>query len=100
MKRVTVFTICLATVACSSQPAAPENPIRVTDAAGAAGCRMVGDVYGTSSFYGVFIDKGIAKARAEAFVQARKLGANAVVWGPLGSPYGSTTVNGNAYACP
>jgi len=63
-------------------------------------CKLLGDVHGVSSLYGVFAESALSKARQQAFEQARDMGANTVVWGPFATPYGSTSVSGNAYACP
>ncbi|MBE0585759.1 MAG: hypothetical protein IH612_18605 [Desulfofustis sp.] len=63
-------------------------------------CPLLGDVHGVSSLYGVFAESALSKARQQVFEQARSMGANTVVWGPFATPYGSTSVSGNAYACP
>ncbi len=65
-----------------------------------ARCRILGDVHGVSSLYGVFAESALANARQQAFEQARSLGGNTVVWGLFATPYGSTSVSGLAYACP
>lgn len=65
-----------------------------------ASCSLRGDIHGVSSLYGVFAESALANARQQAFEQARLLGANTVVWGPFSTPYGSTSVSGNAYTCP
>ena len=74
--------------------------MKVATADMVSSCRLLGDVHGVSSLYGVFAESALAKARQQAFEQARSLGANTVVWGPFATPYGSTSVSGNAYACP
>lgn len=74
--------------------------MRVATAEMVTSCRLLGDVHGVSSLYGVFAESALASSRQKAFEQARRLGGNTVVWGPFSTPYGSTSVSGNAYVCP
>jgi hypothetical protein len=87
--------------ACATQNTAliPDG-MRVATSDMVGSCKLLGDVHGVSSLYGVFAEGALAKARQHAFEQARSLGANTVVWGTFETPYGSTSVAGNAYACP
>lgn len=62
-------------------------------------CKFIVDVHGVSSLYGIFAESALAKARQQAFEQAKTLGANTVVWEPFATQYGSTSVHGNAYKC-
>src|SRR3546814_2575955 len=73
--------------------------MRVATSDMVSGCKLLGDIHGVSSLYGVFAESALSKARQQAFEQARSMGANTVVWGPFATPYGSTSVSGNAYVC-
>lgn len=94
-------TILLATVSGCASTTTIHVPVgmKVATSEMVASCRLVGDVHGVSSLYGVFAESALANARRQAFEQARLLGANTVVWGPFSTPYGSTSVSGNAYFC-
>lgn len=100
-KLVLLIAIFLSVAGCASSTTmqVPAG-MRVATSDMVAGCRLLGDVHGVSSLYGVFAESALANARLQAFEQARLLGSNTVVWGPFSTPYGSTSVSGNAYACP
>lgn len=76
------------------------NGMKVATLDSVTNCRILGDVHGVSSLYGVFAEGALSKARQQAFEQARAMGANTVVWGVFATPYGSTSASGNAYTCP
>lgn len=62
-------------------------------------CEFKGDVHGVSSFYGMFAEVALSKARQQAFAQAKNYDANTVVFQPFNTQYGGTSVHGNAYFC-
>src|SRR5690242_20348330 len=78
----------------------PQNGVRVATADMVGTCKLVGDVFGTSSLYGLAAERGMARARAEAFHKVELLGGNTVVWTQIAPVHGATSVSGNAYACP
>src|SRR3546814_13729191 len=73
--------------------------MRVATSDMVSGCKLLGDIHGVSSLYGVFAESALSKARQQAFEQGRSMGANTVVCGPFATPYGSTSVSGNDYVC-
>lgn len=87
-------------VACASQELnkIPEG-MKVATKESVTDCELLGDIHGISSLYGVFAEAALAKARQQAFSQAKELGANTVVWEPFSTQHGSTSVHGNAYRC-
>ena len=99
--RVLALSVAAALVACGhgapqSEPAA----LHIATADMVWACRLLGDVHGVSSLYGVFAAKALAKGRVAAMNQARKLGADTIVWIGFNTPHGSTSVDGLAYDCP
>lgn len=76
----------------------PEG-MRVAPESAVSSCEFKGDVHGTSMFYGMLVESALAKARQQAFTQAKELGANTVVWQPFQTQSGATSVHGNAYVC-
>jgi hypothetical protein len=62
-------------------------------------CHYLDTVYGTSSWYGVFAEKGIENARLSAFEKAQSLGGTHIVWEPIAQGHGSSQVAGKVYAC-
>lgn len=64
-----------------------------------ARCRYLDTVHGTSSWYGVFAERGLENARTSAFDKVRKLGGTHIVWETLSQGHGSSNVAGKAYAC-
>jgi hypothetical protein len=96
------FTPLIATVLLSS--CAAGDPVRmpgieVAEPAAVTSCRYVDTVHGTSSWYGLFAEKGIENARLSAFDKAQKLGATHVVRDAAAQPYGSSQVTAKAYVC-
>jgi hypothetical protein len=98
--RFLIVGVALAAGCATTSTAHIPSGTRVATADMVTQCRFLGDVHGVSSLYGVMAESALAKARQQAFAQAAALGANTVVWGPFATPYGSTSVSGNAYACP
>lgn len=101
--KIKLFLIALLTsnlIACASQELnkVPEG-MRVATKESVTDCKLLGDIHGISSLYGVFAEVALAKARQQAFTQAKGLGANTVVWEPFSTQHGSTSVHGNAYSC-
>lgn len=62
-------------------------------------CQYLDTVYGTSSWYGLFAEKGIENARISAFEKAQSLGATHLVWEPIPQNSSSSSVAGKAYLC-
>ncbi|WP_050416982.1 hypothetical protein [Azoarcus sp. CIB] len=86
-------------VACASG-----NPVLVPDIQVASpdlvsACQYLDTVYGTSSWYGVFAEKGIENARLSAFDKARILRGTHIVWEPVSQGHGSSQVAGKVYVC-
>jgi hypothetical protein len=80
------------------------NPVRVegievADSASVANCKYLDSVYGTSSWYGVFAEKGIENARLSAFEKAKDLGGTDMVWESTPQGYGSSQVAAKVYRC-
>jgi hypothetical protein len=92
---------CLWLTSCASTSSTADIPagIKVATADMVSKCRLLGDVHGVSGLYGVFAENGLAKARQQAFKQAKSMGANTIVWGPFATPHGSTSVSGHADVC-
>ena len=95
MRTLAVIVSVIALFGCASG-----DPVRVADAASVAPCKYLDTVYGTSSWYGVFAEKGVENARVSAFEKARSLGATHVVWEPIPQSYGSSQVAAKVYRCP
>src|SRR3546814_6859128 len=97
---ILLLRICAALAGCATSGTShvPAG-MRVATSDMVSGCKLLGDIHGVSSLYGVFAESALSKARQQAFEQARSMGANTVVWGPFATPYGSTSVSGNAYVC-
>lgn len=102
LARVLLFiATCATLIGCATSSTSLVPPdMRVATADTVGNCRLLGDVHGVSGLYGVFAEKALADCRQKAFKQARALGANTIVWGAFATPYGSTSVSGNAYLCP
>lgn len=100
IKLFIVTLIATNLMACASQELnkTPEG-MKVATKESVVNCKFLGDIHGISSLYGVFAEVALAKARQQAFTQAKELGANTVVWEPFSTQYGSTSVHGNAYKC-
>jgi len=74
--------------------------VHVSDAAGVQGCTYLGDVHGTSPFYGMFAGMALDGARKAALATAAKMGASHVVWkGTKSEAYSGTMADGDAYKC-
>jgi uncharacterized protein YbjQ (UPF0145 family) len=89
----------LALSGCATTTTKIPEGMRVAPESAVASCEFKGDVHGTSMFYGMLVESALAKARQQAFAQAKELGANTVVWQPFQTQSGSTSVHGNAYKC-
>lgn len=63
-------------------------------------CSYLDTVIGSSSWYGLFVDKGIENARAYALGKAEALGATHVVWETIDPVHGTTQIAAQAYRCP
>lgn len=84
---------------CATTNTKPPEGLKVATEKDVTNCEFVGDVHGTSMFYGMFAGPAISKAQKEAFSNAQQLGANTVVWLPVQAQYGGTSVHANAYKC-
>ncbi len=73
--------------------------ITVSDEKMVASCKFLGDVTGTSAFYGIFSAPAYSAARELAVDQAIKLHATHVVFQSGNSHYSGTEVYGRAYRC-
>ena len=102
MHRILLFCLFLPLVsACTSAVGADTlHNVKIIDQKQADRCRFVGDVHGTSPFYGVFAASALAGARDAALKQAEAMGGNAVVWQKTDTGYGGTAIHGNVYICP
>lgn len=90
-----------ALAACSSRPVnSLSYNLIVAQEKDVAGCFLISDVHGVSGLYGVFAQKGLEAARAQALQEASQLGASHIVWTGFEVSYGSTTAHANAYLCP
>lgn len=84
---------------CATTNTKPPDGLKVATESQVANCEFLGDVHGTSMFYGMFAGPAISKAQKEAFSNAQQLGANTIVWLPVQAQYGGTSVHANAYKC-
>ena len=100
LKKVYLSLSILLLASCASQEinTIPEG-MKVASEKGVVSCELKGDIHGTSALYGVFVEVALSKARQQAFNQAKALGANTVVWQPVQTQSGATSVHGNAYSC-
>lgn len=97
MRCLVLFVLALAGCASvSPQAAMAVTPARLADV---AACRYLGDVTGASRLYGLFVESGLERARADAVQRAHELGATHLVWSPPGVQYGATAVTASAYRC-
>jgi uncharacterized protein YbjQ (UPF0145 family) len=97
--RLTFISLMLLISGCASTTTKIPEGMRVAPESAVANCEFKGDVHGTSMFYGMLVESALAKARQQAFTQAKELGANTVVWQPFQTQSGATSVHGNAYKC-
>ena len=84
---------------CATGNAVLADGIKVASAQAVGACQYLDTVYGMSSWYGLFAEKGIENARLSAFDKAQKLGGTAIVWEPQQQGYGSSQVTGKVYRC-
>jgi hypothetical protein len=62
-------------------------------------CSYLDTVFGTSSLYGVFAEKGIENARLSAFEKAMNLGGTHVVWEAVSPSHGTSQVGAKVFKC-
>lgn len=96
------LTIALAVVlsGCATGIPVQVADIKVASPQTVASCQYLDTVYGTSSWYGMFAEKGIENARLSAFDKARQLQASHVVWEPaMPQTFGSSNVAAKVYRC-
>jgi hypothetical protein len=96
-----LFLACLLIAGCAAGVGSMPPPagITVADSKMVANCTYVGDVHGTSPFYGVFVNTALTQTRQVAMEEAVKLGATHVVFTSTSTGYGSTAASGQAYRC-
>lgn len=99
MHKAALLMLAVLITGCATTTTKIPEGMRVATESAVANCEFKGDVHGTSMFYGVFVESAMAKARQQAFTQARDIGANTVVWQPFQTQSGATSVHGNAYSC-
>jgi Domain of unknown function (DUF4156) len=99
MRKLTILTVLVSGCATNSGISHIPAGMHVATADSVYGCRLLGDVHGVSGLYGVFAGAALSGARQNAFEQAQAMGANTIVWTQFNTPYGSTSVAGNAYSC-
>ncbi len=97
MSKILIAVLILS--GCATTNTRPPEGLKVTTESNVANCEFLGDVHGTSMFYGMFAGPAISKAQKEAFSNAQQLGANTIVWLPVQAQYGGTSVHANAYKC-
>lgn len=96
---ITAAAVCLL-AACVSGQAVRVSDVEVAEPARVASCRYLDSIVGTSSWYGLFAERGFENARLSAFDKARQLGATHVTWdGPPFSGQGSSNVSAKAWKC-
>ena len=100
MRTLALIVSVITLAGCSSGDPVHVADVQVADAPSVASCKYLDTVYGTSSWYGVFAEKGVENARVSAFEKARSLGATHVVWEPIPQSYGSSQVAAKVYRCP
>src|SRR3546814_8661075 len=76
---ILLLGICAALAGCATSGTShvPAG-MRVATSDMVSGCKLLGDIHGVSSLYGVFAESALSKARQQAFEQARSMGANTV----------------------
>lgn len=97
--KLLVLTLLLSSCASQGVVKAPDG-IKIASTKQVESCELKGDINGVSMLYGMFANAAIANAKKQAFDQAKELGANAIVWEPIQTHFGGTSVHGNAYVCP
>jgi hypothetical protein len=85
--------------ACATGSAVQVADVKVISATAATSCEYIDTVYGTSSWYGVFAERGIENARYSVFSKAKGVGATHIAWEPIPQSHGSSQVTGRAYKC-
>ena len=83
---------------CATRLSAGGAAIKETDAGGVAGCRLVGNVAGTSGWEGLSSAPGAGQGKNEALNDAARRGVTHVVWDAV--PKGvAQSVSGKGYDC-
>ena len=99
MRRLIPFFLLAMLGACTFSRPVQVPGIRVAEKESVAGCQYLDTVYGTSSWYGVFAERGVENARMSAFEKAQSLGGTHIVWELIPQGYGSSQVAGKVYTC-
>ena len=92
------LSVALVTACASGDPVRAYG-IHVSAATEIVKCKYLDTVYGTSSWYGVFAEKGLENARLSAFDKAQKLSGTNLVWEPIAQTHGSSQVAAKVYSC-
>lgn len=94
-----VSAIALLALLSGCLPAAKkQTAIADADAKMVEDCQFVGEVNGTSGFAFAAAELGVSRAQNQARQAAAKLGATHIVWGGIGTSWGSSA-SGKAYRC-
>jgi len=100
IKIINILVLSLILSSCASQGVVKvPDGLKIASARQVENCELKGDINGVSMLYGVLANEAIANAKKQAFEQAKELGANTIVWDPIKTQYGGTSVHGNAYTC-
>lgn len=98
--RLAVCLIAAALAGCASGVPVQDAAIKVSDAGGVGACKYLDTVVGTSSWYGLFAERGFENARSSAFDKARQLQATHLVWEPVAPQvHGTSNVAAKVYRC-
>ena len=97
-KSLTIAVIAILSGCATGEPVQVAS-IKVASPQSVTACQYLDTVYGTSSLYGMFAEKGIENARLSAFDKAQKLSGTHIVWEPQQQGYGSSQVTGKVYRC-
>jgi hypothetical protein len=92
-------SLLLLLAACAGGTPIQVSDVKIASAEMVTLCRYVDTVYGTSSWYGVFAEKGVENARLSAFAKARSLSGTHIVWEALPQTHGSSIVAAKVYVC-
>lgn len=99
LNKLGLLAITLLLAACATGSPVQVADVKVASTNAVLNCDYLDTVYGTSSWYGVFAEKGIENARYSAFSKAKELGATHIVWDTIPQSHGSSQVAGRAYIC-
>lgn len=101
MKHLLVLSILLTTLSGCATPSNlhQSGALAVTTQDQIGHCSYLDTVIGSSSWYGLFADRGIENARGYAMGKAEALGATHIVWETIPPVHGTTQIAAKAYRC-